>query len=209
MKVVPKACDDMMQVGRLQNFEGNLNAQGRLLFQGTLQISDGGPNQPFRGKERRVFLFEQSAIIADCIPPRKEYGNPTYIFKNQIMVNKMVLDENVPDEPLRFILTSNDPSQPAVFVAQTASIDDKEKWLQKLSAQLDQQKTFLAALVDPKKYQNQLASSVGSLSLSGKKDSSSSLGTPSGAQPATSPKHNTATATKSSSKLFGFGKSKS
>lgn len=33
MHVVPKACDDMMQVGRLQNFEGNLNAQGRLLFQ--------------------------------------------------------------------------------------------------------------------------------------------------------------------------------
>jgi hypothetical protein len=184
-----------------------------------LQISDGGLNQPFRGKERRVFLFEQSAIIADCIPPRKEYGNPTYIFKNQIMVNKMVLDENVPDEPLRFILTSNDPSQPAVFVAQTASMDDKEKWLQKLSAQLDQQKTFLAALVDPKKYQNQLASSVGSLSLTGKKDSSSSLGTPSStATPgvgagstggATSPKHTTATATKSSSKLFGFGKSKS
>lgn len=33
MRVVPKACDDMMQVGRLQNFEGNLGAQGRLLFQ--------------------------------------------------------------------------------------------------------------------------------------------------------------------------------
>lgn len=33
MRIVPKACDDMMQVGRLQNFEGNLNAQGRLLFQ--------------------------------------------------------------------------------------------------------------------------------------------------------------------------------
>lgn len=77
----------------------------------------------------------------------------------------MVLEENVPDEPLRFILTSNDPSQPAVFIAQASSMDDKEKWLQKISAQLDQQKTFLAALVDPKKYQNQLASSVGSLSL--------------------------------------------
>lgn len=33
MRIVPKACDDMIQVGRLQNFEGNLNAQGRLLFQ--------------------------------------------------------------------------------------------------------------------------------------------------------------------------------
>lgn len=33
MHVVPKACDDMMQVGRLQNFDGNLNAQGRLIYQ--------------------------------------------------------------------------------------------------------------------------------------------------------------------------------
>jgi hypothetical protein len=33
MRVVPKACDDMMQVGRLQGFQGSLNAQGRLIFQ--------------------------------------------------------------------------------------------------------------------------------------------------------------------------------
>lgn len=33
MHIVPKACDDMMQVGRLQNFDGNLNAQGKLIFQ--------------------------------------------------------------------------------------------------------------------------------------------------------------------------------
>nr|CAD2131170.1 unnamed protein product [Meloidogyne enterolobii] len=71
MRVVPKACDDMMQVGRLQGFQGNLTAQGRLIFQGTLIISDGNINQPFKGKERRVFLFEQSVIIAECIPPRK------------------------------------------------------------------------------------------------------------------------------------------
>lgn len=102
-------------------------------------------------------MFEQSAILADCILPKREYGNPTYIFKNQIMVNKMVLDENVSDEPLRFILASNDPIQPATFVAEANSPEDREQWLAKLNAQLDQQKTFLAALVDPKKYQNQLA----------------------------------------------------
>lgn len=33
MHVVPKACDDMMQIGRLQNFDGNLNAQGKLIYQ--------------------------------------------------------------------------------------------------------------------------------------------------------------------------------
>jgi hypothetical protein len=52
-----------------------------------LQISDYPPNLPFKGKDRRVFLFEQSCIIADCIQPKKEFGNPTYYFKNQIMVS--------------------------------------------------------------------------------------------------------------------------
>lgn len=54
--------------------------------QGTLPISDsqGGTSQ--KSKDRRIFLFEQSVIIADHIPPKKEFGNPIYIFKNQIMV---------------------------------------------------------------------------------------------------------------------------
>lgn len=62
-------------------------------FQGTVAISDNAPSQPFKGKDRRIFLFEQSAIIADCILPKKEFGNPTYIFKSQIMVNKVSLHQ--------------------------------------------------------------------------------------------------------------------
>uniref|UniRef100_A0A914BWV5 Uncharacterized protein n=1 Tax=Acrobeloides nanus TaxID=290746 RepID=A0A914BWV5_9BILA len=218
MHVVPKACDDMMQVGRLQNFDGNLTAQGKLLHQGTLQISDGGPGQPFKGKERRVFLFEQSAIIADCILPKKEFGNPTYIFKSQIMVNKMVFDPNVPDEPTRFIFKSNDPNQPAFFLAQANSMEEKQEWVEKISAQLDLQKTLLAALVNPQGFQNQLAGSMGGLNLGGKKESSGSLGgfpppaaglqSPSSAtSPASSsPKTSTASSNGNKSKLFGFGK---
>lgn len=135
-------------------------------LQGKLTISDGGPSQPFKGKPRRVFLFEQSAIIADEIPPKKEFGNPTYIFKNQIMVNKMVLQEAVPDEPLRFVLSSNDPNQQAKFVAEAESAEDRQNWLAKISAQLDQQKNLLIALVDPKKYQSQqLANNLASTSM--------------------------------------------
>ena len=33
MHRVPKACDDMMQVGRLQGFPGKITAQGKLLLQ--------------------------------------------------------------------------------------------------------------------------------------------------------------------------------
>ncbi|CEF66125.1 Rho guanine nucleotide exchange factor 25 [Strongyloides ratti] len=201
MHVVPKACDDMMQVGRLQNFDGNLNAQGKLLFHGTLQISESFPGQPFKGKDRRIFLFEQSAIIADCIMPKKEFGNPTYIFKNQIMVNKMVLEPNIPDDPLRFLLRNTDISQSSTFIAQAMTLEEKEQWIGKINSQLDQQKTLLAALVDPKRYQNSLASGMHSMSLGEPKKSAPPLTTPSSAGIISS------TSTKSkSSKLFGFGK---
>lgn len=224
MHVVPKACDDMMQVGRLQNFDGNLSAQGKLIFQGTLAISDNAPSQPFKGKDRRIFLFEQSAIIADCILPRKEFGNPTYIFKNQIMVNKMVLEANVPDEPLRFIVRSSDPAQPNAFLAQANTLEEKEEWIEKINSQLDQQKTLLAALVDPKRYQNQLAGGVSAISiedgssekkkamfsrLTGKGKEASASASPvshNSSASTQSPKHNSSN---KPSKLFGFGKKSS
>jgi len=137
MYAVTKACDDMIQVGRLQNFDGNLNAQGKLLFQGKLQISDNPPNQPFKGKDGRVFLFEQSCIIADDIPPKKELGYHTYLFKHQIMVNKMILDPENQDESFRFIVRSSDPSQPDAFWAQANSAEEKQQWLVMINRQLD------------------------------------------------------------------------
>ncbi|MFH4975399.1 hypothetical protein AB6A40_002108 [Gnathostoma spinigerum] len=225
MHVVPKACDDMMQVGRLQNFDGNLNAQGKLIFQGTLSISDNGLSQPFKGKDRRVFLFEQSAIIADCIMPKKEFGNPTYIFKNQIMVNKMVLDANISDEPLRFIVRSNDPAQPNAFLAQATTMDEKERWIAAINSQLDQQRQLLMALADPKRYQSQLAGGLSSVSIEDTNDKKKPMfsrfggnkakegGISSGVSETRSPTGADATAqsprqnsTNKSSKLFGFGK---
>ena len=77
----------------------------------------------------------------------------------------MVLESDVADEPTRFILRSNDPNQSIAFLCQAKSVEEKEQWLEKISTQLDQQKALLAALVDPKKYQNQLASSMASISL--------------------------------------------
>ncbi|PIO58161.1 hypothetical protein TELCIR_20409, partial [Teladorsagia circumcincta] len=127
MHVVPKACDDMMQVGRLQNFDGSLNAQGKLLYQGTLPISDsqGGTSQ--KAKDRRIFLFEQS-------------------------VNKMLFEPSVQDDPLKFIIRSSDPAQPTAFIATAQTQEEKNEWVRYISEQLDQQKRMLAALVDPRRF---------------------------------------------------------
>ncbi|ETN83911.1 RhoGEF domain protein [Necator americanus] len=181
MHVVPKACDDMMQ--------------------GTLPISDsqGGTSQ--KAKDRRIFLFEQSVIIADHIPPKKEFGNPIYIFKNQIMVNKMLFEPSVPDDPLKFIIRSSDPAQPTSFIATAQTQEEKvhfvvfqwttvekkssliqNEWVRYIGEQLDQQKRMLAALVDPRRFMggatDDLTGAMSGLGMGsdGKKSPSASAG---------------------------------
>ncbi|PAV58700.1 hypothetical protein WR25_22165 [Diploscapter pachys] len=223
MHVVPKACDDMMQVGRLQNFDGNLSAQGKLIHQGTLSISEVQAGAVQKAKDRRIFLFEQSAILADHIPPKKEFGNPIYIFKSQIMVNKMVFEPNQADDPLKFTIKSSDPSQPTSFLAIAQNKDEKDEWVRHINEQLDQQKRLLAALVDPKRYMggtDDVTGGMGNMNIGGNRSPGPTgagpnrFGPPS---PATAPGSAKGSAPQSSSKpespkkeskskLFSFGK---
>lgn len=77
----------------------------------------------------------------------------------------MVLEANVPDEPLRFVLKSSDPMQQATFLAQANSIEEKQGWIAQITDQLDLQKKFLEAISNPKAYQDRLAGSMGGMNL--------------------------------------------
>ncbi|KRZ17746.1 Triple functional domain protein [Trichinella zimbabwensis] len=157
MLVVPKACDNMMHVGRLQGFDGKITSQGKLLHQGTLLVSDNPSPQLFKPKERRGFLFEQSLIIADCIPSKKEFGCPNYIYKTHIMINKLGLESEVPGEPLRFILKNKDPANQVDTVVQANNPGEKEQWVSCIKQLLDTQMNFLKALQHPIAYQKGLS----------------------------------------------------
>ncbi|KFD69652.1 hypothetical protein M514_02017 [Trichuris suis] len=157
MHVVPKACDNMMHVGRLQGFDGKITSQGKLLHQGTLLVADGPSGQQLKLKERRVFLFEQSVIIADCILPKKEFASPNYIYKTHIMVNKLGLEVDVPGEPLRFIIKNKDPSNQTDTVVQASTLEEKEQWIGFIKQLLDTQMDFLKALQHPIAYQKGLS----------------------------------------------------
>lgn len=114
--MVPKRCNDMMNVGRLQGFEvrrvlhlnviqnpdlpvlpspsfpsllslqGKIVAQGRLLLQDTFMVSDQDGGLLSRMKERRVFLFEQIVIFSEPLDKKKGFSTPGYLFKNSIKV---------------------------------------------------------------------------------------------------------------------------
>uniref|UniRef100_A0A3Q1DDM1 DH domain-containing protein n=1 Tax=Amphiprion ocellaris TaxID=80972 RepID=A0A3Q1DDM1_AMPOC len=84
MCFVPKRCNDMMNVGRLQGFEGKITAQGKLLQQDTFTVIEQDSSFLSRAKERRVFLFEQLVIFSEPIDRKKGFSLPGYTFKNSI-----------------------------------------------------------------------------------------------------------------------------
>merc|ERR550519_2218125 len=96
MTVVPNQANDMMDIGRLQGFEGKIVAQGKLLLRGPLLCTDdpsSGPN--YKMKEMTVFLFEQIMIFAETVGRKTQFTSPNYYYKNHIQVNKMTLEEKV------------------------------------------------------------------------------------------------------------------
>uniref|UniRef100_A0A3B3CDA6 Kalirin RhoGEF kinase b n=1 Tax=Oryzias melastigma TaxID=30732 RepID=A0A3B3CDA6_ORYME len=144
MSLVPKRCNDMMNLGRLQGYEGKLTSQGKLLQQETFCVweQDGGVLS--RSKERRVFLFEQIVIFSELL--RKGSNNPGYQFKNSIKVK-----ENVDGDPCKFVLWSRGSAERFTLQASSASI--KMTWVDTIATLLDAQNNFLSALQSPIEYQ--------------------------------------------------------
>ncbi|XP_077370408.1 kalirin-like isoform X2 [Festucalex cinctus] len=149
MSLVPKRCNDMMNLGRLQGYEGKLTSQGKLLQQETFCVweQDGGVLS--RSKERRVFLFEQIIIFSELL--RKGSNNPGYQFKNSIKVIYLAMQDSVEGDPCKFMLWSRGSAER--FTLQASSTDIKTTWVENIAALLDAQNNFLSALQSPIEYQ--------------------------------------------------------
>ncbi|KAF7651544.1 hypothetical protein LDENG_00109230 [Lucifuga dentata] len=149
MSLVPKRCNNMMNLGRLQGYEGKLTSQGKLLQQETFCVweQDGGVLS--RSKERRVFLFEQIVIFSE--PLRKGSSNPGYQFKNAIKVSYLAMQDSVDGDPCKFVLWSRGSAERFTLQASAASI--KMTWVENVAALLDAQNNFLSALQSPIEYQ--------------------------------------------------------
>lgn len=96
LQVVPKAANDMMDVGRLQNFDGKITAQGNLIIHGSLFCAEGMAQQQSKDKnvnnttqkpkELHVFLFSQNIIFAEIVGKKTQFTNPSYFYKTHFLV---------------------------------------------------------------------------------------------------------------------------
>lgn len=155
MVVVPKACNDMMSVGRLQGFEGHIMAQGKLLKQGLLSVGDikdspsgsaAAPNSSsIKFKERQVFLFEQIVILSEAVGARTAFAQQTYIYKRHLAVNKMAI-QKVPDDDCRFLMRSKSPEHDFSFIVKCETAEERDEWYSAIQNLLETQLDFLRAL---------------------------------------------------------------
>uniref|UniRef100_A0A8C2JZM5 Kalirin RhoGEF kinase n=1 Tax=Cyprinus carpio TaxID=7962 RepID=A0A8C2JZM5_CYPCA len=139
MSLVPKQCNDMMNLGRLQGYEGKLTAQGKLLQQDTFFVTEQDSGVLSRSKERRVFLFEQIVIFSELL--RKGSSTPGYQFKKSIKVSYLSMEEHVDSDPCKFVLSCRGSSERLTL--QAANIDIKKEWVQSIRELLDKQINFL------------------------------------------------------------------
>ncbi|MGH0174065.1 UNVERIFIED_CONTAM: hypothetical protein FKN15_067036 [Acipenser sinensis] len=147
MCFVPKRCNDMMNVGRLQGFEGKITAQGKLLQQDTFTVTEQDCSFLSRAKERRVFLFEQLVIFSEPIDKKKGFSLPGLIFKSCIK-------DCVDSDPCKFALTSRGADGNTVrYVLQGASPKIRQAWVCDVGQILETQRNFLNALQSPIEYQ--------------------------------------------------------
>lgn len=129
MQIVPKAANDMMNVGRLQGYDGKINAQGKLLMQGVLSVSEVResvltsstfiPSGASKFRDRQVFLFEQIIILSELVGASSStlsslsssssgrFSSVVYIYKNDLQVNKISLIDRAPDhDEMKFVIKS-------------------------------------------------------------------------------------------------------
>uniref|UniRef100_A0A671TAR2 Rho guanine nucleotide exchange factor 25 n=1 Tax=Sinocyclocheilus anshuiensis TaxID=1608454 RepID=A0A671TAR2_9TELE len=154
MCFVPKRCNDMMNVGRLQGFEGKITAQGKLLQQDTFSVTEQDSSILSRAKERRVFLFEQLVIFSEPIDRKKGFSLPGYIFKNSIKISCLGVEVCVDGDSNQFALMSRGADGSTVrFVLHSSSQDICKAWVSDVSQILETQRNFLNALQSPIEYQ--------------------------------------------------------
>uniref|UniRef100_A0A8C1YA37 Trio Rho guanine nucleotide exchange factor a n=1 Tax=Cyprinus carpio TaxID=7962 RepID=A0A8C1YA37_CYPCA len=154
MCIVPKRCNDMMNVGRLQGFDGKIIAQGRLLLQDTFMVAEPDGGLLNRMKERRVFLFEQIVIFSEPLDKKRGFLMPGYLYKYSIKVSCLGLEDSVDGDPCKFALTSRTSNgSKEAFILHSSHPGVRQVWMLQISQILESQRNFLNALTSPIDYQ--------------------------------------------------------
>lgn len=116
--------NDLLAVDSLKGFEGSLREQGRILRQGELMVIE-----KHHKHKRRVFLFEQTIILAKTKRRKNQPeipGSEVFEFRSSYKTSDFTLYESISGHPTRFELRKR--KELLVFQAETT--EEKAFWTQ-------------------------------------------------------------------------------
>ncbi|KAM9308253.1 triple functional domain protein [Gastrophryne carolinensis] len=189
ISIISKRCSDVMNVGRLQGFDGKIIAQGKLLLQDSFLVSDQDSGLLTRCKENHVFLFEQMVIFSEPFDKKRGYSIPGFLFKNSIKASCLELEECIDNDPCKFALLSRSKDATEMYIMNSTSPSIKQLWIHEISQILENQRNFLNALTSPGEYhRNHIGgNSSGNVHTAGGPTSAGGLGTSGRSRPSRIP----------------------
>eukprot|EP00794_Sanderia_malayensis_P017293 gene17293-19023_t len=150
MKVIPKNANDMMNIGMLEGFSGNLSAQGKLILQDSLYVANAKTRS--KPEERRVFLFEQLLVFSEPFERKSDFT--VFIYRHGIKMNTLGLTENFDEDANQFaVWTKNANGGSEIFVLVAKSQNIKRCWVDAIRSILETQLCFSKALQHQTGYQ--------------------------------------------------------
>uniref|UniRef100_A0A1I8Q1G8 DH domain-containing protein n=1 Tax=Stomoxys calcitrans TaxID=35570 RepID=A0A1I8Q1G8_STOCA len=145
-----KHTTDFNALEGMKNYEDNIYEHGKLIFHNYLTCK-------YEGKTRRhyVILFKRLLVFADKQETRDKNAMPSYTYRLQIPMNKLILKE-LPGH--KFTLRSTDPQCEDLCIVCNGESDQLHYlWLQQIKSQLKMQTDLIAALQNPTaQYERQL-----------------------------------------------------
>ncbi|XP_023308585.2 rho guanine nucleotide exchange factor 25-like [Lucilia cuprina] len=147
LTVIEKSCneaDEFMILNGIQNFDGIISDQGKLLHRGYLLCN-------YDGKKRKSYVFLFKRLILFTKKPEtkgnRRYSIDTYNTCLQIPMNKLELKELTNS---KFFLQLMDPNVPnCKVICEGETKEEYKEWLQAIKKQLSLQKNLIHDLVHP------------------------------------------------------------
>ncbi|XP_048744729.2 guanine nucleotide exchange factor DBS-like isoform X3 [Ostrea edulis] len=133
LEVVRYVNDSMHQIS-IVGFPGNLSEQGKLIMQGSFQMSTEHKGKikdlRFKPMQRQMFLHQKSILLCKRREDTNSCDKVVYSFKNLLKLSQVGLTENVKGDKRKFELWLRGREE--VYIIQAPSLAVKEMWVKEI-----------------------------------------------------------------------------
>jgi hypothetical protein len=142
MLSVPKKANDAIHLSLLEGLEDeglSKEALGDVLLQDKFQVWDS-KQLIKKGKDRHVFLFETSLLVAKEVKDQR--GKLKYAYKFKVMTSEINITEHMEGDPCKIaVWTGRAPLSDHRVIIKCANLEVKQLWVKKIR-ELIQEKYF-------------------------------------------------------------------